>query len=394
MKIKLISPDPAHLEAIRQLLAGSGGEREILCRVGNPAELEQLVNGSPADVLVLDGAPGRTLEAVEHLCLRRSGIDTIVLSDDTSPDFLMQAMRAGVREVIATSAMPALLPAAIGRIAGKHARPAGKGRVLAFLSSKGGAGATFIASNLAYALAETGSLRVALIDLDLQFGDAALFLSDQRPPSNLAEVAREIHRLDASLLASAMLQVSPGLSVMAAPDDLGQAADIQRQHVEAVIAMARANYDAVILDVGRHLDTVSLQALDSADAILPVLQLTLPFIRDARRLLEIFRSLEYPRGKVLPVVNRQGKGGEISLNELESIIGSKVFKCLPNSYEAVARSVNLGRAIVADQPGNPVSRALIELGQALVPMPATMAAPGGWLSRVFALRRRGLTSPA
>lgn len=394
MNIEVLAADPGHGERIRRLLEAAAPGRRVFCRSPCPTDLDDLcATGLPPDVLVLDSASGGMLDALERLNPERRGIDTIVLCDDASPDFLMRAMRAGVREVIPASSWSALLPGAIDRLGRKRGTRASQGKAIAFVSSKGGAGATFIASNLAYAVAESGKRRVALIDLNLQFGDAALFLSDQRPPSNLAEVAREIHRLDASLLASAMLQVGDHLSVMAAPDDLAQAADIRREHVAAVIALARANYDAVILDVGRHLDTVSLQALDSADAILPVLQLTLPFIRDARRLLDIFRSLDYPRDKILPIVNRHGKGGEISLRDLENTLASKVFRCIPNSYEAVARSVNLGRAIVAEQPANPVSRALVELGQALLPMPAA-AASGGWLSRVFAPRRRGLTTPA
>ncbi len=79
------------------------------------------------------------------------------------------------------------------------------GKIIAFVSCKGGSGATFLAANLAYALAQENQ-RVALFDLNLQFGDAALFVSDQKPAATLSHVAQQIHRLDASFLAASMVQ--------------------------------------------------------------------------------------------------------------------------------------------------------------------------------------------
>lgn len=387
MKIKVIAADAASCETIRRVALGIEGAADLSCASGNPEQLETLINGSAPDLLLLDGAPGRTLEAIELLNQKRGGLDTIVLSGDTSPEFFLRAMRAGVREVVPASGSAALLPEAIRRALRKRegtGRPPG-GKVLAFVPCKGGSGATFLATNLAYALAAECGRRVALIDLNLQFGDAMLFLSEQKPKSHLAEVAQQIHRLDASLLASSMLEVLPGLSILAAPESPEHASDVKREHVEAIVKLARGNYDVVILDVGQSLDAVNLQALDMADTILPVLQLTVPFIRGARRLLQAFRSLDYPDSKVCPLVNRHGKGGEISLKDLEQAIGSRVFRTIPNSYAAVAHAINLGEAIVKNEPGNPVSKALLELGQALVPA-AEPASAGGWLARVFGRR--------
>ena len=131
----------------------------------------------------------------------------------------MKAMRAGVREVVPMASPPDVLQAALARV--KQMRDvtasASECKVYAILSCKGGSGATFLATNLAYAMAAAQGKRVALIDLNLQFGDAALYVSDQRAPSNIAEVAPQIHRLDESLLHSAMLQVLPNFSVLAAP---------------------------------------------------------------------------------------------------------------------------------------------------------------------------------
>src|SRR5204863_9890241 len=70
------------------------------------------------------------------------------------------------------------------------------GQILAFISCKGGSGATFLATNLGYALGQ-GNKRTIVIDLNLQFGDASLFVSGDKAAMNLGDIARQIQRLDA-----------------------------------------------------------------------------------------------------------------------------------------------------------------------------------------------------
>ena len=163
--------------------------------------------------------------------------------------------------------------------------------MLAFISCKGGSGATFIATNLGYALAAGGHKRVLLIDMNLHFGDASLFVSEHKPLATLSDVAHQIHRLDPSFLASSTLSILPNYSVLAAPEDPAHASEVLPEHVDAIIAQARRQYDFVVLDVGRNLDAVSVRALDHADMIFPILQTTLPYIRDGKRVAVIVNDM-------------------------------------------------------------------------------------------------------
>jgi pilus assembly protein CpaE len=391
MKIKVLHQNSARFEVIRQALAVMARPTDVSGDVYAIDTLPALLNDIHSDILIVDGATNACLDAVASLTLRAPSVETLLISGDTSADFLMRAMRAGVREVIPTLGGPELLQAALARTTHKRSNrslaPVVEGKVLAFLSCKGGSGATFLATNLTYVLASEFGKRVALIDLNLQFGDAAMFVSDARPPSNVAELSQQIHRLDASLLAASMLEASPGFHVLAAPEDPARSTDVAREHVDAIIRLARQHYDFVILDVSRSLDAVSLQALDMADTIFPVLQLTLPFVRDGKRLLSIFRSLDYPRAKIQLVVNRHEEGGELSLHDLEKAIDEKVAHVVPNSYTAAAASVNLGIPIARGSRNNPISKLLVRMARELVPA-AQAAEEGradsrGWLSRVL-----------
>jgi pilus assembly protein CpaE len=171
--------------------------------------------------------------------------------------------------------------------------------------------------------------------------------------------------------------------VLAAPEDLSQALEIKAAHVEAIIKEARQVFDYVVLDVGRSIDTVSLKALDLATHVLPVLQLSLPQIRDAKRLRALFRSLEYAPEKIHWVVNRHQKGGEIDLESMEQTLGVKGLTTIPNHFKGVNASVNQGIPIDRLAPGNPVARALGDLARKVAPLQGS-ARKDGWLASMFA----------
>jgi pilus assembly protein CpaE len=322
---------------------------------------------SAPDVLVADLGDGLAPDALLplHAC---GGVPVLVLSTRRDADFLLAAMRAGVREVLPLSPDGQQLRAALERVAGmRRVQRNAQGKLLAFVSCKGGSGATFLAANLAYALAMEGS-RTALLDFNLQFGDALLFLSDRAPVRTLADLARAHERLDATFLAASMTEVGP-LSVLAAAQDPAQAADILPAHLASVLALAQSRYDHVVVDVGRSLDARSLRALDQADVIYPVLQITLPFIRDGRRLLDVFSGLGYGAERISPVVNRHERRGDISIGEVEQTLGMAVARTIPNHYAAAAASVNQGVPIIRLAGRSPVSRALREWRSEFVEAP-------------------------
>ncbi|WP_170285798.1 AAA family ATPase [Propionivibrio limicola] len=386
MKIKVLHNNSARFEFIRRAAAEKNPAAEISGSVFAGGAMPAVINGSAPDVLIVDEATRGCLDAIESLSLVSPGIDIVLISADTSAEFLMHAMRSGVREVVPSNASHDALQAALTRLSQKRIKQTGsaapEGKVFAFLSCKGGSGATFLAANFAYVLATEYGKRVALIDLNLQFGDAAMFVSESHPPSNLAELSQQIHRLDASLLAASMLEVAPNFFVLAAPDNPDHLTDVQREHIDTIVRLARLHYDFVVLDLPRSLNGVSLQVLDVADMIFPVMQLTLPFVRDGKRLLTIFRSLDYPRSKIKVIVNRYEKGGEFTLDDLEKAIDGRIAYVVPNSYRAAAASVNLGIPIAKANRNDPISKFLIEMGREFVPE-ETLAANGGWFSRIF-----------
>lgn len=386
MKIVAASNNPKTLDDLRQHLGADKSLLDIALVTGGISQAEAAVDEMHPNLLIYDAAQGNRVELaeIELVSLRHPGMAVILLAQVQSPEFLTEAMRVGVREVVGMPLTGQSLLDAVGRIQKRAAllnSTHHKGKVLAFIACKGGSGATFLAVNLGYILAAAEGKRVALFDLNLQFGNASLFVYDHPPINTLADVASNFQRLDASLLASSMVQVLPNFGILAAPESPDRATDIKPEHIDALIELAASQYDFVILDMSRALDAVNVRALDRTNLIFPVLQETLPFIRDAKRLLATFQTLGYGRDKIRLIVNRNEKGGDIRLDDVEYALGMKVSHTIPNSFKAVSASVNQGVPVMKIAPNDPVTKALTQIAKTLHDGPEIKQS--GWISRLF-----------
>ena len=240
--------------------------------------------------------------------------------------------------------------------------------VLAFVPVKGGSGATFLATNLAETLAGQ-QMRVLVIDLNLYFGDAALYITtDRKPSASVVDMALQAGRLDAMLLESSVLRSQGNVHILPAPELPGQLDAVTPEALDAIILQARMEYDFVLLDMSRTLDPVTIKALDLADRIYMTLQLSLPAIHGVKRLATVFHGLGYAGSKLSVVVNRFDKGGVIHLEELERAANVSVQRTVPNSEVAVAASVNQGVPLIRLAPYDPVTHALQKWAQELSPV--------------------------
>jgi pilus assembly protein CpaE len=399
LKIAVVSKDEKHLLEVAKLLRERNPADDVFTVPGALDKLTSMAGLASPDVLVLDqpSIEGGDLERLERLSHLYPRLSFILICQDQTPEFLIKAMRVGVREVLSSPVSAETLLPAMARIAEKKGDAQAKGKVLAFISCKGGSGATFLSTNLGYALATQENKRVALIDLNLQFGDAAMYVTDKKPMATLADVAQQIHRLDASFLASSMLSVNPNFSVLAAPEDPTLANEVMPEHIDAILNLAKRHYDYVILDVGHNLDAVSINALDQADMIFPIMQVSMPYIRYGKRLLGVFRSLDYRKDKIHVIVNQFEKEGEITLQDMKTAYGAGFYKVIPSDTAAVMASVNQGVPILRLNKSSPVAKALLLMAKNLVSDETALAAQGsqesqgsraaraqgGWLSRVF-----------
>lgn len=365
MKALLISRDSQlHAE-----IASQGAARVPPLSIGAArASLREALDRLPADppaLVIIDAADSDVADAdlLDRLCKHFASSTFILLTGpEQQHDLLIRAMRAGVREVLQLPLVHHAFHEALDRIANTAGISTMRdGKVIAFIACKGGSGATFISTNFGYGLATLADKKVMLIDLHGQFGDAALYVSDQKPAMTLSDVCSQIARVDGPFLDSCLVHVAPGFGVLAAADDPTTSSNLKPEQMDTLLRVARQHYDFIVLDVGRQIDAISLRALDNADSIYPILQLALPDIRDGRRLLDIFRSLGYPIDNTRLIVNRYEKGGKLRLQDLQSALGAEVLHTIPNDYMAVTDSVNQGVPVLQLSRSSAVARSLAEM---------------------------------
>lgn len=303
--------------------------------------------------------------------LRNSPDTRIVLvSPDRTVEFLIRAMRCGVREILPSPINVESLKQAIKHElerAPNSPKPRGQhGQVLSFLPVKGGAGSTFLSTNLAFALSLLGN-RVALIDLNLYFGDAAMFLGDSVAKSSILDVALKYQDMDQALIESSMVKISERLHMLAAPESPTDINLITSFVVEKIVELTRSFYDFVVLDINPNLDPVTLKALDMSDRIYLVTQMSLPFLAASKRVVGVLRELGYTADKMKVVVTRYEKGGDIDLTSAEKATLLSLHKTIPNSSLAVVASINQGIPLLELRPKDPVAQVLREWADELSP---------------------------
>ena len=387
MRIAVISNSDSELRRLKELLPGPEQQKhEIVLRQGGLDELTIVVDQARPELVLLDRlcTTPEDIIVLGQVTQRYPELSFVLACDSPNPAFLLAAMQMGVRDIIAAPATAEDLGSALGRVQQRmHAAssPPHRCTVAAFLPCKGGSGATFLAANLAYILAADFGQRVLLVDLNLELGDAVLFLTDRSPPTTLADVARNVNRLDSSLLHASMLHVLPNLEVLAAPDTVEAAVEITAEQIQTIIRLAAADVDCIIIDLGRSFDRVSVKALDLADFVCPVFQLSLPFVRDAKRVLNTLRSLGVADTRIKLIVNRVERKSTLQLPDAEQALERKVALAIPNSYGAVSASVDQGIPIASIDSRNRVARCLREFAEKQFGVKGVTAA--SWLGQLF-----------
>jgi pilus assembly protein CpaE len=336
------------------------------------------------DVVLLDvsGEEENFLGKLERLSRQYTHATIVLLARHQSPAFLLEAMRAGVREVLALPLVGQELHNALDRIAQNITATRYKeGKILSFISCKGGSGTSFISANLAYALATAANKKTLLIDLNLQFGDAALYLSDIKPATTLRDVCNQIHRLDADMLESSLIRVTPNCGILAAANDADPDNDIRAEQIDVILQLARSHYDFILLDIGSQINGVTIRALDASDTIYPVLQQSLPYLRGGRRLLELFTSLGYRKEKMQLIVNRFDGSASINAADIERTLGQRIAQFIPNNFDVVNESINQGMPVLQLVRSSAVSKSLIDFVNRMMDMP--LPANRGMIRRLF-----------
>jgi pilus assembly protein CpaE len=319
----------------------------------------------PAEVLLvhLDPNPAGMMDVVAPLIEAHKGkVAAIAMTEDRNAELVMRAMRAGMREVLWKPFPPEQLGEVLQRVVAERASGGPRlGRLLAVVGTSGGVGATQLTINLAVELAQLeewggapaleGSPRgtrprVAVVDMDFRFGQVAMHL-DAQPTYTLAELCETPEQIDAQTLDRAMFKHTTGVHVLARPNDLTQAERINAGQAAGVLAALQEHYDFVVVDLPARFDPSARAVFDMADTYLLVLQLLVPSVRNADRILHELRNTGYALERVRLVCSRYGReSGYLDQADVETTLKRRVEFLLPDEWKTSAAAVNMGAPLV------------------------------------------------
>jgi pilus assembly protein CpaE len=378
----LITPNADFDSRLRQAVAGGlqGGVQTFLTNIlpAGPYDLFAQLNQEQPEVLIL----GPDLPIEEALRLA-TVLDVqvpdlmVLLVSEPDPTLILQAMRAGVRDVLSPSADPALLRVLLERacqsFANRHRVEQGpvenqKGAVIGVFSPKGGVGKTTIATNLAVGLGQLAPMSVVLVDLDLQFGDVAsgLYLNPERTVTDAVSPAAA----QDTLVLKAFLTVHPAsIYALCAPVSPVEADFITPEQVTRLLEQLAEEFQYVVVDTAPGLPEIGLAAMEACTDVVWVSAMDVPSVRGLRSGMDILRQLEIlPEGRHVVLNMADSKCG-LSVQDIEATIGAPVDVSVPRS-RAVALSTNRGVPVLLDAKKDPATKGLSQLVNRLGPAAA------------------------
>ena len=354
------TPVRAHLLSIDSV--------KIVAEVEEPALLTTALEQFPAEVVFvhLDPDPEGLLQVAGLACRQRPELAVFALASAADGPLVLSAMRAGLREFLTKPIDHEHLAAALRKVADTLPDRIRHGRLFPIIGAAGGVGATTLATNLAVELADLKAGSVALVDLDMRFGQVATFL-DIQPSFTISDLCETPGSLDPQMVEKAVNRHSSGVHVLARPNHLTQAETITGAHCATVLGALQELYDYVVVDGPSRFDPAARAVLDMADVSFLVLQLVVPNVRNAVRIREAAQASGYNLERLRLICNRVGKeAGQLSVEHIETTLNSKVYLSIPDDWRAVSTAINLGDPLASSSPKSRVRAAIRELAGRLV----------------------------
>lgn len=235
--------------------------------------------------------------------------------------------------------------------------------VITVFGAKGGLGKSTIAANLAVKLAEKRK-KVALVDLDLQFGDLHIFL-DIEPKDTITELVQDVITPNIDSVRSYMAVHSSGVHLLCAPKSPEYAELISAEKIQSLLGLLRSYYDYVIVDTSPSFNDVTMTAIESSSIIFFVTGLDISILRNSKLSVSILESLQQT-DKVRLIVNRAVDMNSITITDVQKIIGYPIWVKIPSDYKVAVNALNRGVPFVTGAPNSKLANSISLLSDILL----------------------------
>jgi pilus assembly protein CpaE len=346
--VTLLTEDKERLSLLQHRLESTRMGRNVFSHVGFPTSTTdpvlRQIQDVRSEIVLVDIDPRdvqRAINAIELIHHSTSDIVIFAVGEMADPSTIVSAMRAGAREYVERNVTLDILVEAFSRFTATRSKArssAGRARVFAVTSAKGGAGATTVAVNTAIALQEAHGGGVLLVDF-APLGHAALHLN-ARPTFGITDALQNLHRIDGSLLEGLMTQCKGGLQLLAGPQH-PQALTPSTADLARLFDLLVSQFRYVVVDCSGRLDSTGRQLCDLSNAVLLVTQADVVSLWSASR-IRTFLEEGGGRDRVRLVLNRYKKIPGFTDEDVEKATSCKLLWKIPNNYQSIAPAIDKG----------------------------------------------------
>ncbi len=329
-----------------------GGIRDAIAQLGESRSPRLLV----VDISDRD-LPLSDINELAEVC--EPGVRVIAVGDRNDVGLFRDLMNSGVADYLVKPLTTQLLHRSLLN-AVEGASPARQtsrlGRLVSVVGARGGVGATMIATSCGWVIANQRHRRVALLDLDLQFGSAGLSL-DLETSRGLRDALESTTRIDNLYLERTMVRHSDSFHLLGGEEAIEERLELDPQALEVLTSELRAKYHFVIMDVPRHAGSLTRGALESSSNVVLVTDLSIAGMRDSLRLIQFLSATNAGCG-VMIVVNRLGEHRDrmLKISDFEKGIGRAVDVTVPFQRRLLAQAIDAGEPVASRS--RPVARAV------------------------------------
>lgn len=333
-----------------------------------------------ADVILIGAeVSGDGYKVAEKVNIEYPEVAVIIIEENFAEDTIHKALFAGAKDVLVYPFTPTKLVDTIYRShellkkksvihrenALKVKKQSSLGKVITIFSTKGGVGKTFIATNLAIALKKETGKRTVLVDLDLDFGNAALALNIM-PKFTLSDVVDDIKNIDQDLIESYLLLHESGINILPANAKPQITEFINAEHIQVILRALQKIFDYIIIDMPARFYEPVNPAFVIADNLFIVTTPEVTSIRNIKSALNTLKDLNYPKSKIRIILNRADSRGLIKAKDVETTLNQDIYGSINFDYKTAITSLNEGIPVVEKNIKNGMGKEFMNLAKKII----------------------------
>ena len=321
------------------------------------------------DVVLLHLPTRDSLADLETFAARLPKQPVIVATGVEDARWLSKCLRAGAMQIVILPLRRDEFAETMAQVARGIGAVSATSQIITVAGAQGGQGVTFVACNLAAAVADIVPNGVLLADMSVNFGAVANYL-DIEPQYSTLDLMGIEDGSDITMVNQALHRFSDRISVLAAPSDAIGMRRASGKQAAAVLSSLRLLGQAVVVDVPCTYDAPYFTYLTASDKVVLLVEKKVPAVRALSRVVGKLIGQGYPRERIFVTVNRDGTGDSAIRDEdISNVSGLPIRHTIPNDYPVAAGSMNMGKLMNEYAPSHEIWQRIQELAKLVIEHP-------------------------